>query len=133
MIILFVFALLTITVITHTFWMLWVMEKLRINKTSTFHFIFRNVIVVATALMAHLAEAGVFAIFYIISGALENWESASYFSLVSYATLGYGDVTLPAEWRLIGAAEGLVGALMVGWSVAVLVVFLQQLKFMFKK
>ena len=74
-----------------------------------------------------------FASFYLLSGALDNWEAASYFSLVSYATLGYGDVTLPSEWRLIGASEGLVGALMVGWSVAVLVVFLQQLKFMFKE
>lgn len=114
-------------------WMLWIMKHINPRKTSTSHIVFRNVLVIATALIAHILEAGVFASFYLLSGALDNWEAASYFSLVSYATLGYGDVTLPSEWRLIGASEGLVGALMVGWSVAVLVVFLQQLKFMFKE
>jgi hypothetical protein len=130
---LFIFTLLTITVIIHSMWMFWVMKRINMRTNSPHRIILRNVLVIATALLAHIAEAGAFAGFYLLSGALDNWEAASYFSLVSYATLGYGDVTLPAEWRLVGAAEGLVGALMVGWSVAVLVVFLQQLKFMFKE
>jgi hypothetical protein len=73
-------------------------------------------------------EAGLFAAFYFVIDAFNDWNTSFYFSLVSYATVGYGDVTLPQHWRLIGGVEGLVGALMVGWSVAVLVAVLQRLR-----
>ncbi|MBL5883100.1 two pore domain potassium channel family protein [Lelliottia aquatilis] len=125
-----ILMLLIITVIIHSLWMLWIMRYVKFTRTSAFRIILRNILVVSTALVAHILEAGVFALYYFHSGALSTWESSLYFSLVSYATVGYGDVTLSGEWRLIGASEGLVGALMVGWSVAVLVVFLQRLRFM---
>ena len=41
-----------------------------------------------------------------------------YFSGVTYATLGYGDILLPNEWRLFGPIEALTGSLMVGLSIA---------------
>jgi len=34
-------------------------------------------------------------------------ESSCYFSAVTYTTVGYGDLVLPQEWRLVGAVEGL--------------------------
>lgn len=34
-----------------------------------------------------------------------TWESAFYFSASSYATVGYGDVVLPPQWRLVGPFE----------------------------
>jgi hypothetical protein len=49
---------------------------------------------------------------------LSDAESAFYFSGVTYATLGYGDLILPKEWRLFGPIEALVGSLMCGLSVA---------------
>ena len=49
-----------------------------------------------------------------------------YFSLASYATVGDGDVLLPQELRLTGAAEGLIGTLMVSWTVAVLVNYFKE-------
>ena len=39
-----------------------------------------------------------------------------YFSAVTYTTVGYGDLVLPQEWRLVGAVEGLTGILMCGLS-----------------
>jgi hypothetical protein len=39
-----------------------------------------------------------------------------YFSAVTYTTTGYGDLLLPAEWRLVGSVEALTGILMCGWS-----------------
>ena len=45
--------------------------------------------------------------------------SALYFSAVTYTTTGYGDLVLPAEWRLVGGGEALTGILMCGWSAAV--------------
>jgi hypothetical protein len=49
-----------------------------------------------------------------------SWESALYFSASSYATVGYGDVVLPANWRMLGPLESIVDVLMCGISVSVL-------------
>jgi len=49
-----------------------------------------------------------------------TWESAFYFSASSYSTVGYGDVVLPAQWRLLGPLESMVGVLMCGISVSLL-------------
>ena len=49
-----------------------------------------------------------------------SWESAFYFSASSYATVGYGDVVLPSNWRMLGPLESIVGVLMCGISVSVL-------------
>jgi voltage-gated potassium channel len=49
-----------------------------------------------------------------------SWESALYFSASSYATVGYGDVVLPANWRMLGPLESIIGVLMCGISVSVL-------------
>ena len=48
-------------------------------------------------------------------------ETAMYFSLTSYTTLGYGDVVLPPSARLLGPIEGAVGILMFGWSTGIMV------------
>jgi voltage-gated potassium channel len=49
-----------------------------------------------------------------------SWELAFYFSSSSYATVGYGDVTLPSKWRLLGPLESMTGVLMCGVSVCLL-------------
>ena len=44
-------------------------------------------------------------------GLFDTVETAVYFSLVTYTTLGFGDVLLPQEWRLLAgmsSANGLV-------------------------
>ena len=64
----------------------------------------------------HLAEIAAWAIFYYWKGALPDLPSAFYFSAVTYTTTGYGDLTLPREWRLVGGVESLTGILMCGWS-----------------
>jgi voltage-gated potassium channel len=49
-----------------------------------------------------------------------SWESAFYFSASSYATVGYGDVVLPSNWRLLGPLESMIGLLMCGITVGLL-------------
>jgi hypothetical protein len=49
-----------------------------------------------------------------------SWESAVYFSATSYSTVGYGDVTLPLKWRMLGPIESITGVLMCGISVSLL-------------
>jgi voltage-gated potassium channel len=76
---------------------------------------------VGSLLLLHLAEAIVWALFYVWIGGLPDLESATYFSLTSYTTVGYGDVVLPEGWRLLGPIEAAVGVLMLGWSTGILV------------
>ena len=66
----------------------------------------------------HLCEIAVWALFFWWQNCLPDAESSFYFSGVTYATLGYGDLLLPKEWRLFGPLEALLGSLMVGLSVA---------------
>lgn len=49
-----------------------------------------------------------------------SWESAIYFSASSYATVGYGDLVLPARWRMLGPVESVIGVLMCGISASLL-------------
>ena len=49
-----------------------------------------------------------------------SWELSFYFSASSYATVGYGDVVLTANWRLLGPLESVTGVLMCGVSVCLL-------------
>ena len=66
----------------------------------------------------HLAEITVWALFYLWAGCLPDAESAFYFSGVTYATIGYGDLVLQVPWRLLAPVEGLTGILMCGLSAA---------------
>jgi Ion channel len=43
-----------------------------------------------------------------------------YFAFVNYTTLGYGDVTPIARWRLLGPMTAMNGVLLFGWSTAVI-------------
>ena len=76
---------------------------------------------VSVLLLLHLAEAMVWAFFFVLVGALPHLEAAAYYSLTSYTTVGYGDVVLPEHWRLLGPIESAVGVLMLGWSTGILV------------
>lgn len=71
--------------------------------------------------VVHVLEIGLFAAFYLAVDALPNLEKALYFSASAYSTLGQPDVNFPDEWRILGAVEGLVGFLLIGWSTAVFV------------
>jgi len=66
--------------------------------------------------LLHLVEIAVWALFYWWQQCLPDAESSFYFSGVTYTTVGYGDLVLPKEWRLLGPLEGLTGILMCGLS-----------------
>jgi voltage-gated potassium channel len=83
--------------------------------------------VVGVLLLLHLLEAVIWALFYRVSGDLPDLETALYFSMTSYTTVGYGDVLLPAPWRILGPIESAVGILMFGWSTAILVAAITRL------
>src|SRR4026209_1131973 len=70
-------------------------------------------------LLLPLTEIAAWALFYWWQKCLPDAESSFYFSGVTYTTVGYGDLVLPPEWRMIGSVEGLTGILMCGLSAGV--------------
>jgi hypothetical protein len=63
-------------------------------------------------IVIHLVEIALWALFFWWQKCLPDAESSFYFSGATYATIGYGDLVLPKEWRLFGPVEGLTGILM---------------------
>lgn len=76
----------------------------------------------------HSFEIWLYAGLYLGLGAFGTFEQALYFSTVTYASIGYGDLLMPHQWRILGAIEGAAGIIMLGWSTAYLVSLLTQLK-----
>jgi hypothetical protein len=70
----------------------------------------------AWIVLLHIVEIAVWAAFYAAIDAMPGIRDSLYFSAVTYLTTGYGDLVLPAEWRLVGGVEALTGILMCGWS-----------------
>ncbi|MFN4141414.1 ion channel [Aestuariivirga sp.] len=55
---------------------------------------------------------------FLLVGAFDALEPALYFSLVAYSTVGFGDITLGHEWRLLSGLTAANGFLSFGWSTA---------------
>ena len=59
---------------------------------------------------------------------VSTFETAVYFSAVTFTTLGYGDITLSVEeWRLLTGIEALDGVLLLGMSTAILFAVVQKI------
>lgn len=61
-------------------------------------------------------------------GVLPTLEASVYFALVSFTTLGYGDLVLPHEWRLLGGMCGANGFMIFGFVIAMLVEALRHVR-----
>jgi len=82
-----------------------------------------------TLLGLHLVEIFVWALTYLWLPSvtvLETLEQAVYFSLVTFTTLGYGDITLQPGPRLLSGIEAMNGIFLFGWSTALFFVVFQR-------
>ena len=75
----------------------------------------------------HFFEIALLAGFYLAVGAFGSLEEALFFSASAYATLAQPEVGFPVQWRLVGALEGLIGFLLIGWSTAFFVTDMNRL------
>ena len=82
---------------------------------------------VSLLLILHLSEMAVWAAAFTVGNVLPDFETALYYSLKSYTTVGYGDVLPPVSWRLLGPIEAAVGVLMLGWSASIIVATVQRI------
>ena len=73
-------------------------------------------LVFTVLLASQLLQALLWAIAYFAVGGFDDLATSLYFSLSSYTTVGYADVVLPQNMRLLGPFEAATGVLMFGWS-----------------
>ena len=78
-------------------------------------------IIILWILLAHTLEVWVWAFALLLTGSMDNLPDATYFSLVTMTSLGYGDIVLESPWRLFGALMSPNGVILFGWSSAFLV------------
>lgn len=84
--------------------------------------------VVLALFTLHGIEIWLYAALYLIADAVHTLEAAVYFSTITYSTLGYGDVQVSQDWRLVSAIESINGILLLGWSTAFFVTVVARLR-----
>lgn len=82
---------------------------------------------VGLALVAHLIDIALWAVFFLVCGEFLEFGSAFYHSAGNYTTLGYGDLIMTPSWRLLGPLEAANGALMFGVSTGMIFAVIQLL------
>ena len=119
-------ATITGTIVVHAAFMLAVLRGLRSThagrwaRRSYLTKVMATSIVVLAMFFASVVEAAIWALVYIATGAMRNVEEAMYFSMVTYSTLGYGDIVLQEGWRLLATFQAANGIIMFGWSTALI-------------
>ena len=84
-------------------------------------------VILLLLLAGHLLQMAVWAVGFVRCGEFSDIHTAFYHSAVNYSALGYGDIVMSGEWRLLGGIEAAVGVMMFGVSAAMLVSVLGKL------
>ncbi len=115
-----------------SFWVLeWRLTLLRPWLTRAPHRPKLMLVLCATALWVLLQmtmAVWAWALTMLALGIFDELEVSVYFSLVAFTTLGFGDILLPMEWRLLGGMAALNGLLNIGLVTAAMVEVLRQLR-----
>jgi Ion channel len=99
-----------------------------INRVKRMH-LYSVAGVVLLMFLVSVIEVLVWSVTYLWLGAIEGLEQAAYFSMVTFTTLGYGDVVLSGHWRLLGSFEAANGIIMFGWTTAIVLAVVQRVYF----
>ncbi|WP_050603436.1 ion channel [Ruegeria sp. 6PALISEP08] len=75
----------------------------------------------AFIIATHTIQVWIWAIVWVLLEVLPDWNTAIYFSLVTFTTLGYGDIVLGEGLRIFGSFASVAGLLAFGLSTAYLV------------
>jgi hypothetical protein len=80
--------------------------------------------------VAIVIEAWAWALVYLYNPTiteLPDLQTAFYFSMVTFTTLGYGDVVLSGDWRTLASVQAANGVIIFGWTTALIFYFIQKI------
>ena len=83
--------------------------------------------IVLLMFIVSLLEVLVWAVTYLALNAIDGFEKALYFSMVTFTTLGYGEIVLDERWRLLASSEAGNGIIMFGWTTAIVITAVQRI------
>lgn len=78
----------------------------------------------------HLVQSALWALLYMFLPGIsefETFEKSMYFSLVTFTTLGYGEITISSTSRILAGLEAINGITLIGWSTAFMFAIFQEL------
>ena len=125
-------CMLVATTVIHAGGMLLAMQMIKAEGTpSTKRLVrvYRVSSIVFLMFLASLMETLVWAIAYLALNAIEGLEKALYFSMVTFTTLGYGEIVLDEQWRLLASFEAANCIIMFGWTTAIVIAAVQRIYF----
>lgn len=91
-----------------------------INKDSTLSSLLLISIVMLLLVLGNLGQIAIWALLFQFLGEFDQFSTAFYHSAVNFGSLGYGDIVMSDQHRLLGALEAINGVLMIGVSTAAL-------------
>jgi len=118
-----------VTSAIHAGAMLLAFKAIRWSHAPQSWHVHRVALVVHVMAFAGLLETVLWAFVYLGMGVMDGFRHALYFSIVTYTTLGYGDVTPGEGWELLAAFSAINGIIMFGWSTAVVIAAVQNIFF----
>ena len=126
--------LMVITTGIHASGMLLVVHTVLAKDTQSEHLnprmrLFSVAGVVLLMFLVSVIEVMVWSAAYLWLDAFENFERATYFSMVTFTTLGYGEIVLDEQWRLLASFEAANGIIMFGWTTAIVLAVVQRVYF----
>ncbi len=81
-------------------------------------------------LFLHMVEVIFWAAaYYALPGhaGLSSFSESIYFSIVTFTTLGYGDITLSTQWDALAGMEAMVGIVVFGLTTALIFAIVQRI------
>ena len=78
-------------------------------------------------MIANLLQIALWGFLFVGLGEFEEVYPAIYHSAVNFTSLGYGDVVMKQEWKLLGPLEAANGVLMMSMTAAALTAILQNI------
>lgn len=129
-------GMMVLTVIIHALFMVggarmarWRRNHLGKTKNDTMRAALLSVLTI-WMFLAIVLEAGLWALLYLFDPLLTNLpdlETAFYFSMVTFTTLGFGDVVLTGPWRTLASIQAANGVIIFGWTTALIFYFIQRI------
>ncbi|WP_245483320.1 potassium channel family protein [Mesorhizobium sp. M7A.F.Ca.US.002.01.1.1] len=119
-------VVISLTVLVHTFGLIavthamgYLVARFRMHGRRSRIVAMISVVMGLFAVMT--VEVWLWAELYRLLDIFADFETALYFSTITFSTVGYGDIVPAHQWRVLAALEGVNGFLLIGWSTAYLI------------
>ena len=96
-----------------------------VNSASLWSSLFVVSGVMLLLVIGNLGQIAIWAWLFLVLEEFQQFDLAFYHSAVNFGSLGYGDIVMSEEHRLLGALEAINGVLMIGVSTAALMTTFQ--------